>query len=326
MKRIFAILLVLFLLSGCSARSTPEASVPAAPATTTPEKEVITKESLRAEYEAQGFTVREIVPYEGDFLVYYETFPSTGIFQWVYTETGLHAPLLFSDRNILDYEILYKGAIRVLNGTNNPYNAAMSFPTYETAHTSLPVSQEGIASGDAYSSGSSQQETYWAPINESYTFGWNHGEVALVDVCISTGGIEAVFGPTAENLSGFFAAASGIPVTTTTYDETSNILTLTFRNTALTSGERTEFTDEADRQNYETQHGLYDLPTAFPAGTLKGSNAFIEKAEIQQAGDDTQLVLTLTELAHQYTAETGQLLRNESRPYLRILFRDTWDW
>ncbi len=34
------------------------------------------------------------------------------------------------------------------------------------------------------------------------------------------------------------------------------------------------------------------------------------------------VTLTLTPLAQTYTAENGQLLRNESRPFLRILFRE----
>ena len=135
-----------------------------------------------------------------------------------------------------------------------------------------------------------------------------------------------MFGPAEANIGDFFAAASSLPLTDTTYDEAARILTLTFRDTALTSGEPVTYEDSTKRTRHEQYVHAYSLPTSFSAGTLKGSNTFMEKAEVRQAGDDTQLILTLTEPAQQYTAETGQLLKNESRPYLRVLFRDTWDW
>lgn len=84
MKRLLPALLALLLAAGCAASAEmdapstePDASVP------------ITADSLRTEYEAEGFIVREIVPYEGDFLVYYGTEPYNGGFQWVYADTLL---------------------------------------------------------------------------------------------------------------------------------------------------------------------------------------------------------------------------------------------
>ena len=55
---------------------------------------------------------------------------------------------------------------------------------------------------------------------------------------------------------------------------------------------------------------------------MEGSNLFIEHAEIQEKGEDSILTLTLTEKAGCYTVETGQMLRDESRPYLHLKFRD----
>ena len=71
---------------------------------------------------------------------------------------------------------------------------------------------------------------------------------------------------------------------------------------------------------------LYGFPTAFPAGPLEGESLFIRSAAIQEAGEDTVLTLELTEKARYYTVETGQLLRNESRPCLRLAFRDDIPW
>ena len=340
MKRLITLTLMLLMLTGCAAPAEPAPAPPSTPPAaeepvppavdgpTPPSAEPdategITAESLRAEYEAAGFTVREIVPYEGDFLVYYGDLPEGGLFQWVYTDTGLRAPLLFSGREVLDYEILSPGYIRVLEGGNNIYNgAARAFPSYECAFASLPVSSEGDPFTDFHSSGNVHPETYWAPLDVSHSFGWGHGQVALVDVRVTTQGVEAVFGPTADNIGSFFAAASGIPVTIPNYDEATHTLTLRFRETSLASGERTEFTSENDQWAYEDLASICQLPTSFPAGTIDGSNGFIRSAEVREDGEDTLLLLTLTEAAQQYTAETGQLLENESRPYLHLSLRE----
>lgn len=314
-------LLALLLAAGCAAPAEMDApsTEPEAPAP-------ITADSLRAEYEAQDFQVREIIPYEGDFLVYYGTEPCNGGFQWVYADTGLHAPLLFSPQEVLDHEIEFEGRIRVLTGGSNMINGFMSFPSWRSAAASLPLTQEGETVTDAYQSGSVQQETYWAALDRSYAFGWDHGSVALVEVRVTANGVDAVFGPTAANLGGFFAAASSIPVTQTSYDSSSHTMTLRFQNTALTSGERTAFADEAERKNYTEYAALYHLPTVLPAGAVAGSNDFIKQAEVRQDGADTLLVLTLTELTEQYTVECDQLLKNESRPYLHLALRETRDW
>ena len=97
-------------------------------------------------------------------------------------------------------------------------------------------------------------------------------------------------------------------------------MTLTFRSTALSSGEPPVYEDSKQQAQY-TQ--LYGFPTAFPAGELEGKSLFIESASIQEVGEDAVLTLHLTEQAQFYTVETGQLLWNESRPYLRLTFRDT---
>lgn len=322
MKRILFFVSVLLIMTGCSSVNPPPVSPSDSPETIALDTESITAETLRAEYEAEGFTVREIVPYEGDFLVYYGSEPYNGIFQWVYTATGLHAPLLFSDREILDYTIISPGCVRILQGSANLYNGALSFPTYQYAATALPVWADGEIPTDLCTSGSVQQETYWAPVSESHTWGWDHGKVALVDARVTARGIEAVFGPAADNIGGFFAAASSIPVTETIYNETTNTLTLVLQNTVLDSGKRTEFADETDQKYYEEYEELYRVPTSFPAGALAGSSLFISQAEVLQDGTDVNILLTLTEVARQYTAESGQLLRDESRPYLSIAFRE----
>ena len=336
MKQLLSSLLILVLLTGCGAPSgssthaasaepptqgtaaeQEESTIPKEPA-----QEIITSESLRAEYESEGFIVREIIPYEGDFLVYYGTEPYNGIFQWVYTETGLRTPLLYSHREVLSYEITSPGHIRVLQGPDNIINGATSFPSYQYATTALPVWENGQIPTDLYVSGSVEQQAYWAPVSEGHVWGWDHGEVALVDLRITASGIEAVFGPTASNIGGFYAAASSAPVVQTAYDETNHTLTLVFRNTALSSGDPVEFYDTTAHEGHGMNCELYGLPTDFPAGTLEGSNLFISRVDIQQEGTDTLATLTLTDAARQYTAGGGQLLENESRPWMSLSFRE----
>ena len=151
-----------------------------------------------------------------------------------------------------------------------------------------------------------------------------HSPTALVDLRISVSGLEAVFGPTEANIGEFFAAASSIPLTDTAFDEVAHTLTLTFHDTALTSGKPITYEDPAKHAWHGQYVQPYVLPTSFPAGPLAGTNSFISAAEVREDDGSVQVVLTLTECAQTYTAENGQLLRDESRPYLRLSFREIY--
>ena len=351
MKRLLPLFLALLLLTGCAVPAEQQNAPQDGPSATEPQTNPdvstepsfpfhpdpqpqpdappppITAESLRAEYEAQGLTVREIISYDGDFLVYCGGSPVDGAFQWVYADTGLRAPPLYSNCEILDYEIRNTGYIQVLTGGENLHNAYRYFPTYQHATAVLPLTHNGSPLDQEYfGNGKVQKGTYWAPLSKSYPFGWEGRPTALVDVQVNANGVDAVFGPQANELGNFFAAVSSIPLVTPTYDEAAHALTLRFHDTALNSGDRTEFADEFDRRSYETIKEDYHLPTNFPAGPVNGSNDFVRSAEVRTDGDDTLLILALTETAQAYTAETGQLLTNESRPYLRLSLRDAWDY
>lgn len=65
-------------------------------------------------------------------------------------------------------------------------------------------------------------------------------------------------------------------------------------------------------------------PTSFPAGVLETSNDFISRAEIQEVGENVVIALTLMDRAVEYTIEEGQLLWDESRPYLSLRFREAY--
>ena len=322
MKKLAVFSLVLLLLTGCAAQEPPADSSPAtSAASSSPEKSVnMSADTLRSNLEAQGLNIREILPYEGDWMIYAEDSPDCGQFLWYYTKAEILAPLYVCTRNILDYEILYPGCIRILAGENNIFNGWKDFPTYYVAHTALVLDQEGNMNDPLYSDTLAERETYYAPVEESHSVGCLREE-SVVDLRITASGAEIVFGPVESNTADFFAAASSPPLTDIACE--GNVMTLTFRKTALTSGDP-PVCDDPQQQKYHAEYvELYGFPTAFPAGSVECNSLFIEHAEIQEKGEDSILTLTLTEKAGCYTVETGQLLRDESRPYLHLKFRDT---
>ena len=56
--------------------------------------------------------------------------------------------------------------------------------------------------------------------------------------------------------------------------------------------------------------------------SAKDQSGRVYAAEVREDGENTLLILSLTEAAQKYTAEMGQLLQNESRPYLHLTFRE----
>ena len=303
MRRMLPILLVLALLSSCGSPSHPSADKSDSPEGVLPLP--VTEDSIREVYGEES----KITPYGCDFLVYSSTDPNAGQFDWIYGKTGQCCPLTFCAHDILSYKITDTGQVQILQGTGNPINASRSFPSLRTAYAALRLDETGQPLPTHQQYGIETDSPYWAPRGECYTIGCPHGSEALVDLRVTIEGVEAVFGPTAENADGFFDAASSIPVTEITFAGDACILT--FRDTVLESG-------TAD----PTSNATCGLPTSFPAGTLGDSNLFLSAADVRQEGRDVLVTLTLTPLAQTYTAENGQLLRSGSRPFLRILFRE----
>lgn len=326
MKQFTLILLVLSLLTGCSAhKELPEAppdekeaaQVPsdleAPDSSLTPQFTLpVTEEALRTYYQAEEIDVQEILPCERDFLVYGRTKAGGGVFHWVYGQTGVALPLFSSGEQVFSWEVLSQGQIRVVHGGENTINAALSFPSVTEASAVVRLDESGRPAPAGSQWGDETTSAYVAPLEEAYTFGWDHGPAALVDVRLGLSGAEVSFGPTADNPGSFFAAASSIPLTDTAYDSKQHTLTLTFREAVLTSG-----TPSPEEREAAPAHGL---PTEFSAGPLPDTNDFISRAEVRETPDGVQLILTLTEQAQRYTAECGQLLPDQSRPYLRVTF------
>ena len=169
MKRLVLILPLLLLLTGCGTR---EAESPAStPPVEEPQPAPVTEEALRARYEAEGLTVREIVPYMNDFLVHAGTEPNNGQFIWVYGETGEACFLLFSTRSILSYQIIGTGEIQVIQGPDNVFNAERYFPTVVRAYAARRLDESGQPYPEEWQEGNSVERTYWAPVSEGLILG-----------------------------------------------------------------------------------------------------------------------------------------------------------
>ena len=322
MKRTLVLLLSLLLLAGCAPQEEPPVSSPATSAEEDVSPTAKTLEDFLAGLEAEGMTVRDLVPYEEDYLVVAEGSPTSGAFFWYYSKTSLAAPIYWCYNDILRYDILSSGSIRILAGENNFFNGWKDFPTYYEAQAHLDLSG-GEISDPIYAGGTASPLTYYAPIAEAHSVGRLRKE-AIVDAAVIPSGVEVVFGPQEAAIADFVSAASSEALTDIACEGTT--MTLTFRSTALTSGEAPAY-DDPQQQTYHAEYvEHYGFPTAFPAGELEGASLFIRSASIQEVGEDTVLTLELTEQAQYYTVETGQLLRDESRPYLRLTFRDEIPW
>ena len=167
MSRILPFFLsVSFLLAGCTAaKEVPPPSASSLVESSTSEElpavnMVELANSLRAELEAQGLTIQEIQPYEGDLLVCAGDLPNSGHFFWYFSDTDTLAPLVFLNQDILDYEILNIGSIRILVGESNRFNGWKDFPAYYYADAAFVLDQDGRIPDSIYSSGTGN----WGPI------------------------------------------------------------------------------------------------------------------------------------------------------------------
>ena len=177
MKQFTLILLVLSLLTGCSAhKELPEAppdekeaaQVPsdleAPDSSLTPQFTLpVTEEALRTYYQAEEIDVQEILPCEGDFLVYGRTKAGGGVFHWVYGQTGVALPLFSSGEQVFSWEVLSQGQIRVVHGGENAINAALSFPSVTEASAVVRLDESGRPAPAGSQWGDETTSAYVAP-------------------------------------------------------------------------------------------------------------------------------------------------------------------
>jgi len=291
------------------------------PAPAAPEEGAgMTEDKVRAMYENEPFIVEKVTPYNGDYLVQYGAYGEWQ-FDWVYGKTGERHRIMYSNYGVREVEILETGKIRVLTEGVCSANGYRSFPEIQTGYAAVQLDENGKPLPYKIQTGNFSTETYWADINEACSFGLRGRKEAVVNAVISASGFEMAFGPRAgEDFVAAFCAPPGIDIT---FDETTRIMTITCRDTALKSGEQ-EFDDplmERDFERFIEEWGT-PFPSEFPSGALPGSNPLISSATINEDGKDTVVRLYLTEKAAEYTVESEYTGPDDKGPYIRVVLRE----
>ena len=294
---------------------------------------VTTEEEVRALYAADGSAVPEnltITPYAGDFLVQIGSDEDTTQLDWVYGQSGIRRQLLFLYEPLLDCKVRGQARIKVVTGGPNIHNGVPHFPHVETVSLGSLYDERGMALDydDAYINGTIESAPYWAGPEESYYMGMPGRREAVRSAQIDAGGVTVAFAPLADG-SDFDAAYCEIPYTLVSLPENGNILSITFYDTFLDSGEL------AEGVNPDHLHSCGSLyPEDFSAGDLSGSCVLIRKAEIAQEGNNVVLTLTLdtdrlsadpleedNDNYFQFTADTNYTGIADDGPYFRLQLR-----
>ena len=294
---------------------------------------VTTEEKVRALYAADGSTAPEsltITPYAGDFLVQIGSVEDTIQLDWVYGQSGIRRRMLFLHEPLLDCKIQDKASIEVVTGGLNVHSGVPRFPHVESVDLGSLYDERGLALDydSAYISGTSDSSPYWAGPGESYYMGMQGRREAVRSAQIDAGGVTVAFAPLADG-SDFDAAYCEIPYTLVSLPENGNVLSVTFYDTFLDSGELAE---GVNPDHLHRRGSLY--PEDFPAGELTGSCVLIRKAEIAQEGNNVVLTLTLdtdrlsadpleedNDNYFQFTADTNYTGIGDDGPYFRLQLR-----
>lgn len=337
MKRIrpniFCLLVLAAILAGCQTPPPPETASPSpepAPvqAAPTPAAEYefdtlpVTKEAIEVFYPQEGYTVKKITPWEGDFLVEYSYGEHWSGLDWVFGESGRRVRMA-ADGDYASYDILRTGEVR-----------------YTTTGSGwLPETHEITVLGDAFgrldlesclveTAEVSGEQTVWADPATPYQFGQLTGDgnisgrpEQIYDARIDADGLSFTFipkGDSIQSLNAFVAACTGLPAFDTSFDKSTRQFTLRFHNTSLESGGITEEEIRA-WSNEPSRYPQY--PYSFPAGSLGRDNHFLTDAQIMQDGEDTVVTCILTEKAYRFTVESDNL-GGDTIPLLRVHFRE----
>jgi len=289
----------------------------------------ISEDTLRALYESEGMPVQSITPYNGDYLVRYDG-EVVWRFDWVYGKSGVRHKIMCCEEGVREVEIIRPGSIRVL--TDGVYREAgyRRFPSVRLGYAGIELDENGEPLPYEKETGNSFRETYWADITEPSSLGSIGRREVVTNALVDVTGAQFVFGPPADidGFSAFYAGTTQPPATEISFDEDSRVMTVIFRDTSLRSGEIPDFSKEQNRQLLfePTLREQVKLPTEFPAGELSGSNPYISKATIEESGKDTVVRLCLTDIATEYTVETGKVGPVDHGPYIRIILHKRNPW
>ncbi len=297
---------------------------------------VTTEEDVRALYAADYEkdptlpAIASITAYQGDFLVQFGSHPADAKWlDWVYGQSGIRRRMMFLDQELLDLKITGPASVEVTLGGENIYNGVPSFPHVKIACLNLCYDELGMPLDyDFYSSAEvTGTEDYWARAGESWPMGMAGRREAIRSAQLDAGGVTVAFAPLADG-SDFTSAYCEIPYTTVALSEDNTTLTITMQDTFLDSGDPKDALGEPLSLEYLKERGsLY--PEDFPAGELTGNCVLVEKAVLDQKGEDALLILSLNTAClgedgfFRFTADTGYTGIADDGPYLRVQLNAT---
>lgn len=336
-RKAFPVLLLALVLCGCAAQTPAETQTTPPPEESAPAAEYdftvlpVQEESIYALYGWEGYEVRKITPYEGDYLVEYgyENDPECALLAWVFGQTGRRVQLAGRSQ-FTTYEITGPGEVRY---TTTGWDAGTAWKGLPETRTVWVVGDEhgSIHPDQDWGAVQSYQETTWLdPAQPLFMGATEEGPVysdryeQLYDARIDADGLSFSFipnGDSMEKFQSFFPAATTIPGFSTAFDPNSGMFTIHLYNTCLESG---GVGDDADEWIGVGTYPEDLYPYSFPAGSLGRDSHFLKDVTVAQDGADTVVSAVLTDRAWRFTVETSNLGR-DNIPSFRIIFRE-YDW
>lgn len=342
-KRLFtglSALALAALLAACASKAPAPAQTTPPPETTPARTEdqtagysfqvlPVTEESIRTLYGWEGYEVRALTPYEGDFLVEYgyANDPNFSLLDWVFCATGRRVQLTAMDQ-FKAYEIIATGQVRCTTTGQSAVVPWKGLP--ETYTVRVLGDQDGVIDTN-WTETETTHETTWLDPAEPIYLGasdsvtgppkvWDRYE-QLYDARIDADGLSFSFIPNGDSLEkfqSFFPAATTIPGINTSFEPDTRRFTLRLYNTSLESG-TTGSALNGDLAAMGYPENLY--PYSFPAGSLGRDSHFLTDVTIQEEGEDVVVSATLTGCAYRFTVETSNL-GYDNIPSFRIVFRE----
>ena len=289
----------------------------------------VTEEGIRTLYGWEGYEVRKLTPYEGDFLVEYgyASDPNFSLLGWVFGGTGRRVQLTAMEQ-FEAYEVIASGQVRY---TTTGQSAAVPWKGLPETYTVRVLGDQDGVIDTNWSETETTSETPWLNPAEPIYLGasdsvtgppkvWDR-YAQLYDARIDADGLSFSFipnGDSMEQFQSFFPAATTIPGVNTSFEPDTRRFTLRLFSTCLESGAAGSALNE-DLAAMGYPENLY--PYTFPAGALGRDSHFLTDVTIQEEGEDVVVSATLTEHAYRFTVETSNL-GYDNIPSFRIIFRE----
>ncbi len=347
MKKAFVLLLALCALpaAGCSAQNEPidGPTTPTAPPSQTsvytpsspetpkgpspkyPLKEKDARALMEEMFDGQGFEIKAVTPYAGDFLIEMadNASPYISLLYYVFGETGRTVQLTGTSV-FTSYRVSGFGTVEY---TLSGIEAEVPFKGMpKSGRVTIFGDAEGYLENDYLPVHHEEYEDWLETTEPVYVGSWNldtneRGDTdrhhQLYDARIDVNGLSFAFIPSGnsrEEFQSFFPAVTTSPDTDVYMD--GDVFTVRLYNTCLESG---GISMDAPEYNSDWYAHYSDYPYSFPEGSLGKDSHFLTDAEIHQDGEDVVITCRLTEHAQKYQVSRSNF-GSDTIPYLTITF------